>query len=90
LEILCCKKIFFGGEGRKRQVLLPQASVRLTILLPLPPEYWDYRCGPPHLANYIILYIFLPYRGQVINMRYLEYFEKILHFIKDRILVYHG
>uniref|UniRef100_A0A452THN1 Tetratricopeptide repeat domain 13 n=1 Tax=Ursus maritimus TaxID=29073 RepID=A0A452THN1_URSMA len=29
-------------------------------------------------------------RGQVINMRYLEYFEKILHFIKDRILVYHG
>ncbi|NXD12753.1 TTC13 protein, partial [Nothocercus nigrocapillus] len=29
-------------------------------------------------------------RGQVINMRYMEYFEKILHFIKDRILVYHG
>ncbi|XP_044276724.1 tetratricopeptide repeat protein 13 isoform X3 [Varanus komodoensis] len=29
-------------------------------------------------------------RGQVINMRYLEYFEKILHFIKDRILVYHS
>ncbi|KAM4693706.1 tetratricopeptide repeat protein 13 isoform 2-T2 [Discoglossus pictus] len=29
-------------------------------------------------------------RGQVINMRYLEYFEKILSFIKDRILVYHG
>jgi hypothetical protein len=20
------------------------------ILLPLPPEYWDYRCAPPHLA----------------------------------------
>ncbi|XP_075452694.1 tetratricopeptide repeat protein 13 isoform X3 [Ascaphus truei] len=29
-------------------------------------------------------------RGQVINMRYLDYFEKILGFIKDRILVYHG
>ncbi|XP_065586669.1 tetratricopeptide repeat protein 13 [Cyrtonyx montezumae] len=29
-------------------------------------------------------------RGQVINMRYLEYFERILHFIKDRILVYHS
>ncbi|CAH2249423.1 tetratricopeptide repeat 13 isoform X2 [Pelobates cultripes] len=29
-------------------------------------------------------------RGQVINMRYLEYFEKILRFIKDRILVYHS
>uniref|UniRef100_A0A8C5R2L3 Tetratricopeptide repeat domain 13 n=1 Tax=Leptobrachium leishanense TaxID=445787 RepID=A0A8C5R2L3_9ANUR len=28
-------------------------------------------------------------RGQVINMRYLEYFEKILGFIKDRIRVYH-
>uniref|UniRef100_A0A8C5R2E8 Tetratricopeptide repeat domain 13 n=1 Tax=Leptobrachium leishanense TaxID=445787 RepID=A0A8C5R2E8_9ANUR len=29
-------------------------------------------------------------RGQVINMRYLEYFEKILGFIKDRIRVYHS
>nr|XP_056708369.1 tetratricopeptide repeat protein 13 isoform X2 [Euleptes europaea] len=29
-------------------------------------------------------------RGQVINMRYFDYFEKILHFIKDRILVYHS
>ncbi|KAM4771707.1 tetratricopeptide repeat protein 13 isoform 1-T1 [Rhinophrynus dorsalis] len=29
-------------------------------------------------------------RGQIINMRYLEYFEKILGFIKDRILVYHS
>ncbi|XP_028579823.2 tetratricopeptide repeat protein 13 isoform X5 [Podarcis muralis] len=29
-------------------------------------------------------------RGQVINIRYLEYFEKMLHFIKDRILVYHS
>uniref|UniRef100_A0A8C7G141 Tetratricopeptide repeat domain 13 n=1 Tax=Oncorhynchus kisutch TaxID=8019 RepID=A0A8C7G141_ONCKI len=29
-------------------------------------------------------------RGQIINIRYLAYFEKILNFIKDRILVYHG
>ncbi|KAM6462299.1 tetratricopeptide repeat protein 13 isoform 3-T3 [Liasis olivaceus] len=29
-------------------------------------------------------------RGQVINMRYMEYFDKILHFIKDRILIYHS
>ncbi|XP_015680390.1 tetratricopeptide repeat protein 13, partial [Protobothrops mucrosquamatus] len=29
-------------------------------------------------------------RGQVINMRYTDYFDKILHFIKDRILVYHS
>ncbi|KAH0622475.1 hypothetical protein JD844_024820 [Phrynosoma platyrhinos] len=29
-------------------------------------------------------------RGQVINMRYLEYFEKMLHFIKERILIYHS
>ncbi|XP_053238452.1 tetratricopeptide repeat protein 13 isoform X2 [Podarcis raffonei] len=29
-------------------------------------------------------------RGQVVNIRYLEYFEKMLHFIKDRILVYHS
>ncbi|XP_025019465.1 tetratricopeptide repeat protein 13 isoform X3 [Python bivittatus] len=29
-------------------------------------------------------------RGQVFNMRYMEYFDKILHFIKDRILIYHS
>ncbi|XP_062857899.1 tetratricopeptide repeat protein 13 isoform X2 [Trichomycterus rosablanca] len=29
-------------------------------------------------------------RGQIINIRYMEYFSSILEFIKDRILVYHG
>ncbi|XP_051500787.1 tetratricopeptide repeat protein 13-like isoform X2 [Myxocyprinus asiaticus] len=29
-------------------------------------------------------------RGQIINIRYLEYFSSILSFVKDRILVYHG
>ncbi|XP_048342436.1 tetratricopeptide repeat protein 13 isoform X2 [Sphaerodactylus townsendi] len=29
-------------------------------------------------------------RGQAINIRYLDYFEKILSFIKDRVLVYHS
>ncbi|KAM8847017.1 tetratricopeptide repeat protein 13 isoform 2-T2 [Synchiropus picturatus] len=29
-------------------------------------------------------------RGQIINIRYLAYFDSILDFIKDRILVYHG
>ncbi|XP_014851725.1 PREDICTED: tetratricopeptide repeat protein 13 isoform X2 [Poecilia mexicana] len=29
-------------------------------------------------------------RGQIINIRYLAYFDSILEFIKDRILVYHG
>uniref|UniRef100_A0A8C3AZ90 Tetratricopeptide repeat domain 13 n=1 Tax=Cyclopterus lumpus TaxID=8103 RepID=A0A8C3AZ90_CYCLU len=29
-------------------------------------------------------------RGQIINIRYLAYFDNILDFIKDRILVYHG
>ncbi|XP_043919624.1 tetratricopeptide repeat protein 13 [Protopterus annectens] len=29
-------------------------------------------------------------RGQVINMRYLAYFDRILNFIKERILVFHG
>uniref|UniRef100_M3ZW50 Tetratricopeptide repeat domain 13 n=1 Tax=Xiphophorus maculatus TaxID=8083 RepID=M3ZW50_XIPMA len=28
--------------------------------------------------------------GQIINIRYLAYFDNILEFIKDRILVYHG
>ena len=30
------------------------------------------------------------FRGQIINIRYLAYFDDILNFIKDRILVYHG
>ncbi|XP_072534233.1 tetratricopeptide repeat protein 13 isoform X4 [Salminus brasiliensis] len=29
-------------------------------------------------------------RGQIINIRYMEYFGSILNFIKERILVYHG
>ncbi|KAM9495795.1 tetratricopeptide repeat protein 13 isoform 2-T2 [Clarias gariepinus] len=29
-------------------------------------------------------------RGQIINIRYMEYFSRILDFIKDRILVYHS
>uniref|UniRef100_A0AAV2KDY1 Uncharacterized protein n=1 Tax=Knipowitschia caucasica TaxID=637954 RepID=A0AAV2KDY1_KNICA len=29
-------------------------------------------------------------RGQIINIRYLAYFDNILDFIKERILVYHG
>uniref|UniRef100_A0A671QLB4 Tetratricopeptide repeat protein 13-like n=1 Tax=Sinocyclocheilus anshuiensis TaxID=1608454 RepID=A0A671QLB4_9TELE len=29
-------------------------------------------------------------RGQIINIRYLEYFRSILGFVKERILVYHG
>ncbi|TNN49132.1 Tetratricopeptide repeat protein 13 [Liparis tanakae] len=29
-------------------------------------------------------------RGQIINIRYLAYFDNILDFIKDRIMVYHG
>uniref|UniRef100_A0A673I5C3 Tetratricopeptide repeat domain 13 n=1 Tax=Sinocyclocheilus rhinocerous TaxID=307959 RepID=A0A673I5C3_9TELE len=29
-------------------------------------------------------------RGQIINIRYLQYFSSILSFVKERILVYHG
>lgn len=42
------------------------------------------------IHSFVKILNFFSYRGQVINMRYLEYFEKILHFIKDRILIYHG
>jgi hypothetical protein len=27
-----------------------QADLELVILLPLPPECWDYRCVPPSLV----------------------------------------
>lgn len=26
----------------------------VVILLPLPPEWWDYRHGPPHPAIYLL------------------------------------
>ncbi|XP_026865300.2 tetratricopeptide repeat protein 13 isoform X2 [Electrophorus electricus] len=29
-------------------------------------------------------------RGQIVNVRYMEYFARVLSFVKDRILVYHG
>jgi hypothetical protein len=28
-----------------------QAGLELSILLPPPPEFWDYRSAPPHLAS---------------------------------------
>jgi hypothetical protein len=28
-----------------------QADLKLEILLPQPPECWDYRCAPPHFAR---------------------------------------
>jgi hypothetical protein len=27
-----------------------QAGLKLLVLLPQPPQYWDYKCEPPHLA----------------------------------------
>ncbi|XP_032743375.1 tetratricopeptide repeat protein 13 isoform X8 [Rattus rattus] len=53
------------------------------------PVLWLDQMPAPSLSRGFNNHINL-IRGQVINMRYLEYFEKILHFIKDRILVYHG
>jgi hypothetical protein len=35
-----------------------QGGLKLLILLPLPPQGWDYSCALPHLP--IILFYFLP------------------------------
>uniref|UniRef100_A0A8C2I7G6 Tetratricopeptide repeat domain 13 n=1 Tax=Cyprinus carpio TaxID=7962 RepID=A0A8C2I7G6_CYPCA len=35
-------------------------------------------------------FFLLFHRGQIINIRYLEYFSSILSFVKERLLVYHG
>jgi hypothetical protein len=32
-----------------------QAGLKPSILLPQPPECWDYRLAPPHLASYFLL-----------------------------------
>uniref|UniRef100_A0A8D0G763 Tetratricopeptide repeat domain 13 n=1 Tax=Sphenodon punctatus TaxID=8508 RepID=A0A8D0G763_SPHPU len=53
------------------------------------PVLWLDQMPAPSLSRGFNNHINL-IRGQVINMRYLEYFEKMLHFIKDRILVYHS
>jgi hypothetical protein len=44
---LCFIYLFFVVETGYRFVA--QACLELTILLPQSPEYWDYRCVPPHL-----------------------------------------
>jgi hypothetical protein len=36
-----------------RQGMIAQADLDLTLLLPLPPECWDYKCVPPHPDLYI-------------------------------------
>jgi hypothetical protein len=36
-----------------------QAGLELTIFLPQLPEYWDYRCVPPHLDFIALFYISL-------------------------------
>jgi hypothetical protein len=32
-----------------------KAGLELVILLPQPPECWDYRCAPPHPENFCFL-----------------------------------
>jgi hypothetical protein len=35
-----------------------QAGLELSVLLPQPPECWDYRDGPPHLV-FVAFYLYL-------------------------------
>lgn len=45
-------KIVFGFDAGSH---IAQAGPEFLILLPLPPEHWDYRCDPPHPAVALLL-----------------------------------
>lgn len=38
------------GVGLDRVLLCDPASLEFLTLLPLPPEFWDYKHVPPHMA----------------------------------------
>ncbi|XP_069786941.1 tetratricopeptide repeat protein 13 isoform X7 [Narcine bancroftii] len=67
----------------------PGLQPHIKIADPDQPVLWLDQMPPQSLSRGFNNHINL-IRGQIINMRYLAYFEKILNFIKDRILVYHG
>jgi hypothetical protein len=37
-----------GGRVELESYQVAQTGLELAVLLPQPPEYWDYRCVPPH------------------------------------------
>jgi hypothetical protein len=43
--------LFSGGGAWRRSCYVAQAALELVILLPPPPEYWDYSCILPCLAQ---------------------------------------
>ncbi|XP_069786942.1 tetratricopeptide repeat protein 13 isoform X8 [Narcine bancroftii] len=84
-------KIRVGGKTRLMQWkdMFDIAVKWRRIADPDQPVLWLDQMPPQSLSRGFNNHINL-IRGQIINMRYLAYFEKILNFIKDRILVYHG
>jgi hypothetical protein len=44
--------------GAKNSLFI-QSGLELAILLPQPPECWDYRCAPSHLAQEMIFFSFI-------------------------------
>jgi hypothetical protein len=50
-------------------MFVAKAGLKLAILLPQPPECWDYRSAPPHVAlkNDILYYV-----ANIIKMSFFE------------------
>ncbi|XP_023379553.1 tetratricopeptide repeat protein 13 [Pteropus vampyrus] len=88
LQVLCLSRCRALRHGQVVRVHL-YAALSRRVADPDQPVLWLDQMPARSLSRGFTNHINL-IRGQVINMRYLEYFEKILHFIKDRILVYHG
>jgi hypothetical protein len=43
--------IYFYKQFKSFSFYVSQAGLELTLILPQPPECWDYRCATPCLAQ---------------------------------------
>jgi hypothetical protein len=53
--IVIIDRVLLYNLGQAGTHYVAQAALKLVILLPQLPEYWDYMCALPHLLTCIII-----------------------------------